>query len=623
MRNSTCFVCCVLIWAAIPVSAQVVLTANDPAGTSSFNSAGMWNYGSAPNAGVTFSTAGYCLRTPSVAGNYTFAGDSLTVGGGDGGGANPFLTNGSVNLNCLLNKTPTGTIITVNDLILDAGYIRDGMGTTDVWTLAGNITVTENGGGLANQCRFNLDSVISGSGTLYIADTGNPDPRRTIYWNSGDNTFNGSIRLLGSASDRCRLTFSEGSRMNFAIGASGVNNRISGTGTATYNGVFHIDLMGAGIHVGDNWILTAATVQTFGETFSVAGFEDAGSGIWTTMYYGVGYRFSESTGVLTVTESFYPGSGTAEDPYQIWTPEQMNGVGMHVGMWSHIKLMADLDMSAYNSSYNIIGNDVIPFSGTFDGNGHVIRNLTMVTYSGIPVGLFGDVDSAGHIRNLGLINVHIGGDQNVGGLVDYNQGTITACYATGTVNGSYAVGGLVGKNYQGTITGCYATGTVNGSYAVGGLVGMNDQGVITASYAAGSVSGSRRYVGGLVGWNSGTISACYATGTVGGSSSVGGVVGYNIGSFTACFWDQQTSGMTDGVGNENPDPAGAIGKTTAEMKTLSTFTGAGWDFENTWDIVPNQTYPYLRTDDLGDLNHDGRTDIADFAIFAGHWMEGI
>jgi hypothetical protein len=564
------------------------------------------------------------LRTPPIAGNYTFEGESLTVGGGDGGGANPFLTNGQVNGNCLLNKTPSNPVITVNNLILDAGYLRDGMATEDTWTLAGKILVTENGGGLANQCRFNIDSVISGSGTLYIADNGNPDPRRTIYWNSGSNTYNGNIRLLGPSADRCRLTFSEGSRMNFAIGANGVNSSISGTGTAIYNGAFYIDLMGASIHVGDNWTLTAATAQTFGSTFTVAGFDETSSGIWTTMYHGVGYQFTESTGVLEVTETLYSGSGTAEDPYQIYTPEQMNALGMHAGMWSHIKLMADLDMSANTGTqYNIIGQYPY-FTGTFDGNGHIISNLTIAASNQNHVGLFGGVGSWGQIRNLGLINVNVSGYQWVGGLAGFSFGTITACYATGSVSGVYQVGGLAGFS-SGTITACYAADSVNSSGSeIGGLVGSN-RGAVTTCYATGSVRGGGN-VGGLVGFNDGPITTCYATGTTGsfsGSSRVGGLVGgdYNPSTFTACFWDQQTTGLTDGVGSDNPDPAGAMGKTTAEMKTPATFIAAGWDFENTWDIVPNQTYPCLRRSPLGDLNYDGRTDIADFALFADHWLQ--
>lgn len=128
-------ICFVFVLAVTPALADAVsLTANDEFGTSSFNSPGHWGDGLAPFAGNGYSTEGYCLRTPTTAGNYTFEGGYLIVGGGDGGGANPFRTDGLVNGNCLLNKSPSGTLITVPDLYLDAGYIRDGMG----WELMTN-----------------------------------------------------------------------------------------------------------------------------------------------------------------------------------------------------------------------------------------------------------------------------------------------------------------------------------------------------------------------------------------------------------------------------------------------------------------------------------------------------
>ena len=52
------------------------------------------------------------------------------------------------------------------------------------------------------------------------------------------------------------------------------------------------------------------------------------------------------------------GSGTAEDPYQIWTPQQMNLIGINTeDMGKQFKLMADIDMSAYTGmQYNVIGD---------------------------------------------------------------------------------------------------------------------------------------------------------------------------------------------------------------------------------------------------------------------------
>ena len=379
------------------------------------------------------------------------------------------------------------------------------------------------------------------------------------------------------------------------------------------------------------------------------------------------------------------GLGTEADPYKISTISdwrRLMNTSLH---WNkYFIMMNDLDFK--NSGIFIIGSDSTPFTGVFNGNGHIIRNVD------INNPLFGSVGPSGQIRNLGVEDVNITGS---GSLVGYNQGSITGCNVTGAVTGKDQVGGLVGSN-GGTISNCYITGAITGgdgsgglagdnsgtitdccavvtviggNYSVGGLVGSNGGAIINCC-AAGTVTGVL-YVGGLAGANSGgVIIACYATGIVTGEDIVGGLVGYNyygsvencyamgtsngnenigglvgfdyygnlttcyaagavsgssyIGGLTgdnayntttACFWDVETTGQATS--------AAGTGKTTAEMKTLSTFTSAGWDFADIWGIGENQTYPFLRKYSLGDLNYDGIVNFVDFALFADGWFEGV
>lgn len=165
---------------------------------------------------------------------------------------------------------------------------------------------------------------------------------------------------------------------------------------------------------------------------------------------------------------------------------------------------------------------------------------------------------------------------------------------------------------DGTITNCYATEAVTGSNYVGGLVGCSS-GTISNCYATGSIDGNN-YVGGLVGDHHGNIVTCYSAGAVSGDSNVGGLVGDCNGVTTASFWDIETSGQTTSAGGE--------GKTTTDMKTLSTFTSVGWDFVDTWNIGENQTYPFLRKYSISDLNYDDIVNFVDFALFAENWLAG-
>ncbi|MCA1902277.1 MAG: hypothetical protein LDL53_08690 [Candidatus Hydrogenedens sp.] len=172
-----------------------------------------------------------------------------------------------------------------------------------------------------------------------------------------------------------------------------------------------------------------------------------------------------------------------------------------------------------------IGNDTNPFTGVFDGRGHKIRNLYINRPSQDYVGLFGYVGEGGEVKNVGLENVQMVGSLIVGGLVGWNEGTVSESYSTGSVAGNYYVGGLVGVNAEGAVVQSYSTGSVVGDFAVGGLVATNS-GAVVQSYSTGSASGGD-YVGGLVGANAYAVTQSYSTGSVSGKQYVGGLVGYN------------------------------------------------------------------------------------------------
>jgi hypothetical protein len=119
------------------------------------------------------------------------------------------------------------------------------------------------------------------------------------------------------------------------------------------------------------------------------------------------------------------------------------------------------------------------------------------------------------------------------------------------------------------------------------------------------------------------IENSYSCAQVAEGPNAGGLVGYGheFVHYVECFWDSEVNPDINGIGNTT-DP-NVIGKTTAEMQTESTFTDAGWDLVEVWGIGEGQTYPFLRRHVAGDLNHSGLVDWRDFAILAGHWLEGM
>jgi hypothetical protein len=308
-------------------------------------------------------------------------------------------------------------------------------------------------------------------------------------------------------------------------------------------------------------------------------------------------------------------------------------LGLNYALGSNIDATATSGWNA-GAGFSPVGTLVAGFSGTFDGLGHTISNLTINRPFTSYVGLFGYGNAISVIRNVGLAGGSVIGDGIVGGLAGRNDGTVSNSYATGTVTGNNAVGGLVGRNL-GTLSNSYAAGSVSGSsyvgglaghinggsngtvsnsYAigsvtssgtnVGGLVGKNDFMLVSNSYATGSVSGTAR-VGGLVGHNNaGTISNSYATGSVSGSSYVGGLAGRNDGTFSNSFWDSSVNPALAGIGGSGAAQTGVTGMANADMQTQVNFTSAtaangnvnpAWDFANTWVMYDGHSAPLLRS----------------------------
>ena len=209
------------------------------------------------------------------------------------------------------------------------------------------------------------------------------------------------------------------------------------------------------------------------------------------------------------------------------------------------------------------------YTGTFDGNNHTIRGLT-VKGSDEYAGLFGYIGSGGTVKNVKLVNVQITSDYQyayVGGVAGDSWGTIENCSVSGSVSGTTFAGGVVGSQWGGSITGCNSSATVKGETYVGGIAGETNSGAsLTGCYATGDVTvendgTNNSHAGGVVGYNGGdTLTACYATGSVTGSGSgtiyVGGVTGSNnLGILTACYHAKGTvsgpDGTTGGVAGRN------------------------------------------------------------------------
>ncbi len=277
-------------------ASAISMTAGDVNGAvTSFNGAGKWSDATAPAAGNSYYNAGFLLRTPATTSiNYTFAGDSLTITS-----TNSTLT-GDLNASLIFKDVGSSTI-TVNNLTIDGGNLRNGSGSTNVFTLAGSLAIGSSGMGVHIQGPTYITSAISGSGTIKIVGNGSSEAVRTLHFASANNTYTGSLVLANAT--QARFALDSGYGMNFVIGSTGVNNSISGTGVVALNGILNLDLTNASKTLGDTWSIVGSTLTTtYGSSFSVAGFNASSDRTyWSTVAdtNGAYYLFSTSAGTLT------------------------------------------------------------------------------------------------------------------------------------------------------------------------------------------------------------------------------------------------------------------------------------------------------------------------------------
>ena len=194
------------------------------------------------------------------------------------------------------------------------------------------------------------------------------------------------------------------------------------------------------------------------------------------------------------------------------------------------------------------------YSGVIDGGNYTIKNLVVSNTSSYQ-GFVNCINYEGIVKNLKFENVHISGASNCGAVVGFlGKATVENCHVlSGSVNGSYYVGGIVGNtNLNSIIRGCINNATINATNnMVGGIVGHLED---SNSYAAqakvvscanlGVVNGAGTHVGGIVGNKEqyGTVIGCWTintnekdeNGTETSDENKDGI-GYLAGTLTHCY----------------------------------------------------------------------------------------
>ncbi len=208
------------------------------------------------------------------------------------------------------------------------------------------------------------------------------------------------------------------------------------------------------------------------------------------------------------------------------------------GSSSNYILVDDIDMSTFSTWEPIEG-----FTGTLDGKGHSIFNLTMVgKEEQSSLGFFKDF--SGTLKNISFENINIktaSNSKNIGIVAGVIKGgKVEDVTVDGLVDTPYSesVGSFFGKYENGDILNCINYAKVSAKSVVGGIVGelpINDLGSFTGNINYGTVSSSEEKVGGIVGYvyatepSKGTSEKLFSgnknEGEIQGAGNVGGIAG--------------------------------------------------------------------------------------------------
>lgn len=287
----------------------------------------------------------------------------------------------------------------------------------------------------------------------------------------------------------------------------------------------------------------------------------------------------DSTGEITMK-----GSGTASDPYKIYTKYDLDQVrydldACYILMNDIVFTEADFQSGGdfYNEgklwipySTSNVATDNPYFSGIIDGNGHIINGMKIAKGSSF----LGSCMKAA-IKDLTLRNVRSSGQMFASG---FYKSTMSNCIILDSVKTSRG-GGMVSTSWQGyfdncknytcitditnsdisggivatadgcTFINCKNYGNINAKYCAGGIVGRTSNGESTTitncenygniTVLAGKCGDSGAWAGGIVGF------------LVGADSSVKN--SFNNGTITAKTTSYSLAGKAGGITGENAD----------------------------------------------------------------------
>ncbi len=315
----------------------------------------------------------------------------------------------------------------------------------------------------------------------------------------------------------------------------------------------------------------------------------------------------------------------AVDFHPISSAEELDN--LRKDMTASYVLTTDIDMKDINFvPFGIVNNEnASKFTGTFDGNGHTIKNLRYDVEGKGEVGLFSQTENA-TIKNLIIENAHFKGNANVGGIVGrMYRTTITDCAVLNSyIEGRDHVGAIAGEIAQTQVDGNYVGGTITNCFSdariktrefqAGGMLGTIHCGTVEKNLFTGTVEGrehdnangmvslvDKNDAASLIQYN--VVAAAHIYGKIGrvvsnnrlGSTDKGKVTQNYVSANT---WVGEKADNATMAKYINPNDYNGADIPVNELRTKQFYTNIlGWDFDNHWTFLPSaegKMYPVLK-----------------------------
>ena len=209
----------------------------------------------------------------------------------------------------------------------------------------------------------------------------------------------------------------------------------------------------------------------------------------------------------------------------------------------------------------------------------------------------GTIQAGSYDEENGTITATAVPEENIGGLLGNNSGTLTAGYNTGVVDAGQSrnVGGIAGTN-SGTLDQVFNS-VVTVTKTETGATDANGRKLYNYTYTDGGAISGARNVGGIVGSNTadGKLSNAYSTTKVAGNSNVANIVGSNAGQVSNIYGyaANRNTNVNGGTVSKsyiiNPDGTLQNGNNAKKLDSYA------FDNKNTtWKLYDKRTNPLLK-----------------------------